>query len=95
MNLHMQAVFSSAGSDGLYAFWDRDKRSRTREVKLQPLGHAIAATAFNPAGDLFAYAKSYDWSKGAEGFDPSKEPARIFVHWTVEKDLRPPATMKR
>ena len=90
-----QGVFSSAASDGTYAFWDKDKRSRTREAKIPPPGHAISASAFNPAGDLFAYTKSYDWSRGAEGFDLAKEPTRVLVHWTVDKDLRPPPAVKR
>lgn len=90
-----QGVFSSAASDGTYAFWDKDKRSRTREAKVPPAGHAISATAFNATGDLFAYTKSYDWSRGAEGYDLSKEPTRVLVHWTVDKDLRPPPVVKR
>ena len=89
-------MFSSAGSDGAYAFWDRDKRTRTRDAKVPPQGQAISTTAFNPVGDLFAYSKSYDWSKGVEGYDLGKEPTKLYVHWTVEKDLKPaPAVQKR
>lgn len=29
----LQTVFATAGSDGLYAFWDKDKRTRLKEMR--------------------------------------------------------------
>ncbi|KAL2915301.1 RNA export factor gle2 [Polyrhizophydium stewartii] len=58
-------TFSTAGSDGIFNFWDKDSRQR---LKLGPqVGAPISATAFNRNGTIFAYAAGYDWHKGHEG----------------------------
>jgi mRNA export factor len=91
----LQGIFASAGSDGSYSFWDKDKRTRSREAKIAPAGQAITAAVWNPVGDLFAYAKAYDWSKGVEYYDLAKEPTKLYVHWTTEKDLKQQPTAQR
>lgn len=54
-------TFATAGSDGVFTFWDKDNRQR---LKLFNTCHyPITATKFNDQGNLFAYACSYDWSK--------------------------------
>jgi len=36
-------------------------------------------------GNLFAYASSYDWSKGSMHVQPGNE---IFIHYVVEDEIR-------
>jgi len=56
------------GSDGRYGFWDKD--ARTKMKGSEQLDLPISACAINPAGTIFAYAASYDWSKGHEHNSP-------------------------
>jgi mRNA export factor len=44
----------------------------------------IACSAFSPSGGLYAYALSYDWSRGSESHSPSV-PNQIMLH-RVQKD---------
>ena len=58
----VHGTFSTAGSDGTFHFWDKDAKHRLKgypEVR-----GTISSTAFNRSGNIFAYAVSYDWSKG-------------------------------
>lgn len=48
----------------------------------------IPACAFNKDGDLFAYASSYDWSKGME-HAPPKGNEMIFVHCVKPDSVKP------
>lgn len=81
------AAFVTGGGDGMYTIWDKDKRTRYREVKAAPAS-PITSMLWNPTGDLLAYSKGYDWSKGAEGYDPTNAPPKLFVHHTT-----PPADL--
>jgi mRNA export factor len=78
------SVFATGGSDGVYTFWDKDKRQRLKEF---PRGNRtpVVDVKYNPGGDLCAYAYSYDWSKGAENYNPQAMPPQIMVH-TVKED---------
>jgi WD40 repeat protein len=82
------ASFVTAGADGSYSIWDKDKRTRYKEAKLGAT--PITSVLWNPAGDLMAYAKGYDWSKGAEGYDLNAHPTKVFVHTTAAADLTLP-----
>ncbi len=44
--------------------------------------------SFNGNGQLFAYALSYDWSKGHEGKKPDMKP-QLFVHRLKDEDIKP------
>jgi mRNA export factor len=77
-------IFSTAGSDGLFHFWDRDGKTR---VKLFPeVGGPISATGFSYTGDLFAYAVSYDWSKGF-AFNTPDGVNTIMLHRVLDNEL--------
>jgi len=87
-----QTVFATAGSDGVVCFWDRDKRHRTREMRVTSVYGAagavpVTAARWSPAGDLFAYAMGYDWAKGGEYHDPAKTPPSLWVHAVTRADL--------
>jgi mRNA export factor len=94
--------FATAGSDGIYNFWDKEVRSRLKEFKPgagcranQPArnpgapGQTISACAWSSTSEMFAYASSYDWSRGD---DPSLRslPNDIYLHLVTENDLKPP-----
>lgn len=52
INFHQQhGTFCTAGSDGMFHFWDKDAKQRLKGFpKLQ---NAICATDFNHTGDVF------------------------------------------
>ncbi|KAI9342471.1 WD40-repeat-containing domain protein [Zopfochytrium polystomum] len=78
-------TFSTAGSDGSFHFWDKDSRSR---LKMFPsVGTSIAATAFNRTGTIFAYAASYDWSKGHEHYKQGMQ-NQIYLHAVKDEDIK-------
>ncbi|WBW73402.1 RNA export factor, nucleoporin Rae1 [Schizosaccharomyces osmophilus] len=79
-------TFSTAGSDGTFSFWDKDSHQR---LKSYPnVGGPIACTAFNRTGDIFAYAVSYDWSKGYS-FHTPQHPNKIMLHPVPPEEMKP------
>jgi mRNA export factor len=68
MNFHpVFGTFSTAGSDGTYNFWDKDSKQRLKQMAKATYGTnpaPIPCSAFNKDGTIFAYAVSYDWSRG-------------------------------
>lgn len=117
---HHLGTFATAGSDGVFNFWDKDSKQRLMAFKKadRPISRAGRAgkkfdarrrlheddarrkghlrrnlffefghrrcSAFNPAGNLYAYALSYDWSRGSESHSPNA-PNTIMLH-KVQKD---------
>lgn len=47
----------------------------------------IAATAFSKTGSIFAYAISYDWSKGYTGMVPN-HPNKVMLHNVKDDDIK-------
>lgn len=47
----------------------------------------IAATAFNRNGSIFAYAISYDWSKGHSGMTPG-HPNKLMLHACKDDEVK-------
>lgn len=86
MHFHpVHGTFSTVGSDGGCNFWDKDSKQRLKQFVACP--QAIPAAAFNGSGEIFAYAMSYDWCKGAEYYNPQVKPA-IYLHAVAEKDCK-------
>ncbi|TFK75097.1 WD40 repeat-like protein [Pluteus cervinus] len=81
----VQGTFSTCGADGSFHFWDKDARMRIKSF--DPVPGPIAATAFNRTGSIFAYAVSYDWSKGHSGMTPG-HPNKIMLHACKEDEVR-------
>mmetsp|Transcript_1092 Transcript_1092/g.3315 ORF Transcript_1092/g.3315 Transcript_1092/m.3315 type:complete len:361 (+) Transcript_1092:230-1312(+) len=79
---HHLGTFATAGSDGVFNFWDKDSKQRLMAFK--KADRPISCSAFNPAGNLYAYALSYDWSRGSESHSPNA-PNTIMLH-KVQKD---------
>jgi mRNA export factor len=67
----VHGTLATVGSDGIFNFWDKDAltKLKTSEVMEQP----ITSCCFNSNGQIFAYAVSYDWSKGREFYNPTKK----------------------
>jgi len=79
-------TFATAGSDGCYMFWDKDSKMRLfKPNKNVPL--AIPCAAFNYNGSIYAYASSYDWSKGYSFYDTSAK-HQIFMHPTSDGEIK-------
>eukprot|EP01113_Clastostelium_recurvatum_P025983 TRINITY_DN3119_c0_g1_i2.p1 TRINITY_DN3119_c0_g1~~TRINITY_DN3119_c0_g1_i2.p1 ORF type:complete len:345 (+),score=70.76 TRINITY_DN3119_c0_g1_i2:65-1099(+) len=78
-------TFATAGSDGAFNFWDKDSKQR-----LKPFPRAnqpISAAGFNSDGSIYAYAVSYDWSKGSEYYNAS-QPNHILLHPTTDLEIK-------
>jgi mRNA export factor len=78
ISFHPQhGTFSTAGSDGTFHFWDKDAKHRLKGYP--EVGGSITATGFNYTGNIFAYAISYDWSKGYS-FNNPQQPIKVKLH---------------
>ncbi|KAF7985646.1 hypothetical protein HWV62_2165 [Athelia sp. TMB] len=81
----VHGTFSTCGSDGTTHFWDKDVRMRLKTLDQAP--GPIVATAFNRDGGIYAYAVSYDWSKGHTGMAPGL-PVKIFLHACKDEEVK-------
>ncbi|ORX49048.1 WD40 repeat-like protein [Hesseltinella vesiculosa] len=85
INFHpVHGTFSTAGSDGTVSFWDKDCKQRLKAFG--NCGGTIACSAFNKNGQIFAYAVSYDWSKGYKFATPTQ---KIYLHAVRDDDIKP------
>jgi mRNA export factor len=85
----VHGTFVTTGSDGGYNFWDKDSKQRLKQM--QACAAPIPAGAFSADGSIFAYAVSYDWSKGAEAHAPATATNAIYLHSTQEAECKPRA----
>jgi len=86
ISFHPQhGTFSTAGSDGTFHFWDKDAKHRLKGYP--EVGGTISATDFNRTGTIFAYAVSYDWSKGYN-FNTATTPNKIMLHPIVGDECK-------
>lgn len=94
ISFHPQhGTFSTAGADGTFHFWDKDAKHRLKGYP--QVGGTISATDFNMTGNIFAYAVSYDWSKGY-AFNNPQYPNKIMLHPVQGDECKPrPKTAKR
>lgn len=90
LKFHPAGTFVTAGSDGVYIFWDKDAKARLCKPS-EPCGQSITAGGFNSRGDVFAYASSYDWSQGYAHHDHTKAFNAIYLHKMTEKEYQPRA----
>ena len=83
----LHGTLATVGSDGRYSFWDKDARTKLKTS--EQCEQSITKSCFNKDGNIFAYAVSYDWSKGHEAYNAQKK-NYIFLRSCFE-DLRPRA----
>ncbi|ORY10870.1 WD40-repeat-containing domain protein [Clohesyomyces aquaticus] len=89
----IHGTFSTAGSDGTFHFWDKDAKHRLKGYP--EVGGSITATAFSRDGNIFAYAVSYDWSKGYSHNTP-QNPIKLKLHPVIGDECKPrPGSKKR
>lgn len=87
INFHpVHSTFATAGSDGAYNFWDKENKQRLKAM--QRCNQPIPCSTFNFDGTIFAYAVSYDWSKGAENHNPAAAKNYILLHPTQEAEIK-------
>jgi len=79
-------TFSTAGGDGTFVFWDKENKQRLKQFN--SCNYPVTAGKFNAQGDMFAYAVSYDWSKGHEHNHPSL-PKGVMVHKIQAAEVTP------
>jgi mRNA export factor len=85
-------TFSTAGSDGTFHFWDGVAKHRLKGYP--STGGSISATAFDRTGDCFAYAVSYDWSKGYSANTPQL-PNKVMLHPVTGDECKPRPNVKK
>ncbi|DBA05081.1 TPA: hypothetical protein N0F65_000769 [Lagenidium giganteum] len=83
---HPFGTFATTGGDGTFCFWDKDARQKLKAFS--KCNQAITVGRFNARGDIFAYALSYDWSKGAEHYNPTQQPSVIRLHNVAELEIK-------
>lgn len=89
----VHGTFSTAGSDGTFHFWDKDAKHRLKGYP--EVGGTISSTAFNRSGTIFAYAVSYDWSKGYS-FNTPQTTNKVMLHAVQADECKPrPKVVKR
>lgn len=79
-------TFATCGGDGTFVFWDKENRQRLKQFN--SCNYPVTSGKFNAPGDMFAYAVSYDWSKGHEGNTPGL-PKQIMLHKVQEAEVKP------
>ena len=87
----VHGTFSTAGSDGSFHFWDKDAKHRLKAFP--ETGQTISSTAFSRTGNIFAYACSYDWSKGFASHTPNSI-NKIMLHPVHGDEAKPRAKPK-
>lgn len=87
LNFHPgHGTFATSGSDGAFNFWDKDSKQRLKAMSR--CNQPIPCSSFNNDGSIFAYAVSYDWSKGAENHNPSTAKNYIYLHLPQESEVK-------
>lgn len=79
-------TFVTAGSDGAYNFWDKDSKQRLKAMAKSTM--PIPCGTFNREGNIFAYAVSYDWSRGAAEYNPATAKNYILLHSVQESEVK-------
>jgi len=77
-------TFATTGSDGTFNFWDKDSRQRLKAFT--KCSAPIPCGSFNKEGSIFAYAVSYDWSKGSEHYNPRTN--HLLLHPVPETEIK-------
>jgi len=81
-------TFATVGADGVVNYWDQVNKQRLKGF--DPIHRTITCACFNAPGNLFAYASSYDWSKGSSFYTPNTpNQNEIFVHAVKEDEIKP------
>jgi mRNA export factor len=80
----IHGTFATVGSDGVCNFWDKDHKQRLKGFT--SIQKPISCASFSTQGNLFAYAGSYDWSKGSMHLQSGND---IMIHFVADEEIRP------
>lgn len=86
ISFHTYGTFATCGGDGVYTFWDKDSKQRLKQFQRNT--NPITASCFSSSGQIFAYAVSYDWSKGHQYHDKNKPP-KVYLHAVNDSEIKP------
>lgn len=87
ISFHPQyGTFVTAGSDGAYNFWDKDSKQRLKAMAKS--NAPIPCGAFSRDGTIYAYAVSYDWSRGYAEYNPTTAKNYILLHSPQEVEVK-------
>eukprot|EP00884_Botryococcus_braunii_P010599 jgi/Botrbrau1/19540/Bobra.0035s0034.2 len=87
MSFHPQfGTFVTTGSDGAFNFWDKDSKQRLKAMS--KANNPIPCGNFNRDGSIFAYAVSYDWSRGYAEYNPATAKQYILLHSPNETEVK-------
>jgi mRNA export factor len=78
-------TMATCGSNGTYAFWDKDNRQKLKEYPA--VGNSIIDIDFSPDSNFIAFAVAYDWAKGLDGKSDANE--GLYVRRVPEADIAP------
>lgn len=88
----VHGTFVTAGADGTYNFWDKDSKQRLKQMPRCMYGNnqpaPIPCGGFNRDGSIYAYAVSYDWSKGYAEYNTQTMKNVILLHQTKEDEVK-------
>jgi len=84
---HPLNTFATLGSDGVFAFWDKDVKHRLSIHERFKHACPLTTGCFSPNGAQFFYAVGYDWSKGAEQYNPQQMQPSIWVHNVTKAEI--------
>jgi len=79
-------TFVTAGADGTYNFWDKDSKQRLKAMLR--CNNTIPCGRFNNDGSVYAYAVSYDWSRGHAEHNPASAKHHVFLHLTQDSEVK-------
>lgn len=84
---HSQHIFATIGADGCVLFWNKDEKRRLKDFGA--INRPVSCASFNTMGNLFAYASSYDWSKGISSYSLDAQ-NEVFIHRVTEDEIKKP-----
>jgi mRNA export factor len=79
--------FATVGGDGSVHYWCKESRTRLKQFKRANL--PLTCCGFNGDCSIFAYAASYDWQKGAGGYNQAEMKPHIYLKGVQDADIRP------
>jgi len=86
VSCHPLGTLLSVGGNGSVTTWDKESQDILQDFKVGYL--PLSASALNSAGTLFAFASSYDWSRGPEHYRTDRS-SRLTVKMLKPAHVQP------